>query len=65
VIAGSEVKAFDTDFGRVGLAICFDLNWPDLWRELEEKGVDLVCRISAYVGGFPLQAYGGSTSSRS
>jgi predicted amidohydrolase len=57
VISGSEVTVFDADFGRVGFAICFDLNWPDLWRRLKEKGVELVCWISAYEGGFPLQTY--------
>lgn len=57
VSPGSEVTVFDADFGRVGFAICFDLNWPDLWRQLEEKNVDMVCWISAYEGGFPLQAY--------
>ena len=57
VRSGSEVRVFDTDFGRLGFAICFDLNWPDLWRQLKEERVDLVCWISAYEGGFPLQAY--------
>ena len=57
VRSGSEVRVFDADFGRVGFAICFDLNWPDLWRQLKEERVDLVCWISAYEGGFPLQAY--------
>jgi hypothetical protein len=54
---GSPVKVFDTDFGRVGLAICFDRNWPDMWQELHDDGAELVCWISAYEGGFPLQAY--------
>lgn len=54
---GATVKVFDTDFGRVGLAICFDLNWPDIWQELQDAGAELVCWISAYEGGFPLQAY--------
>ena len=57
VRSGSEVRVFDADFGRVGFAICFDFNWPDLWRQLKEERVDLVCWISAYEGGFPLQAY--------
>jgi predicted amidohydrolase len=57
VVAGSQVAVFDTDFGRLGLAICFDINWPDLWATLAKQHVDLVCWISAYEGGFPLQAY--------
>ena len=57
VVPGGPVRVFDTDFGRVGLAICFDLNWQDLWAKLAEKGAELVCWISAYEGGLPLQAY--------
>ncbi len=57
VIPGSEVGVFDTDFGRVGLAICFDLNWAPLWSEMAERDVELICWLSAYPGGLPLQAY--------
>src|SRR5262249_7039927 len=56
VIPGEEVGVFDTDFGRLGLAICFDLNWQELWRKMAEAGAELVCWVSAYDGGFPLQA---------
>jgi predicted amidohydrolase len=57
VTPGTEVPVFDTDFGKVGLSICFDINWQPFWSGLAEKGADLVCWISAYEGGFPLQAY--------
>lgn len=57
VVPGGLVRVFDTDFGRVGLAICFDLNWQDLWARMAEKGAEVVCWISAYEGGLPLQAY--------
>ena len=54
---GSEPMVFDLDFGRVGVMICFDINWRDEWRILDERGAELVCWLSAYDGGFPLQAY--------
>jgi predicted amidohydrolase len=57
VTPGSQPAVFDTDFGRVGLAICFDLNWPSLWAEMAAQHADLVCWLSAYPGGFPLQSY--------
>jgi predicted amidohydrolase len=56
VTPGEASQVVTTDFGKVGLAICFDLNWPALWSELAEHGAELVCWISAYEGGFPLQA---------
>lgn len=56
VLPGTDAPVFETDFGRVGLAICFDLNWPDLWAGYARDGAEIVCWISAYEGGFPLQA---------
>ncbi len=57
VTPGNTVGVFDTDIGRIGLAICFDLNWRDLWAEMKAEGAEIVAWISAYEGGFPLQAY--------
>lgn len=54
---GSGPAAFDLDFGRIGVAVCFDLNWPELWAGLEQKGIDFACWISAYEGGFPIKNY--------
>ncbi|MCX5516587.1 hypothetical protein C3941_25570 [Kaistia algarum] len=57
VTPGSASAVFETDIGRIGLAICFDLNWRELWAQMKEDGADIVCWLSAYEGGFPLQAY--------
>lgn len=57
VTPGSSVGVFETDIGRIGLAICFDLNWRELWAVMKAEGADIVAWISAYEGGFPLQAY--------
>ena len=48
------VKVFDTDFGRIGILTCFDLNFPELWAETEQKGAEIVFWPSAYGGGVPL-----------
>lgn len=57
VTPGGEVRVLETDVGRIGLAICFDINWQPLWAELKAKGAEVVCWLSAYEGGLPLQAY--------
>ena len=56
VTPGRDVPVFDLDFGRIGVAICFDINWPELWSSFREKQIDLACWISAYEGGFPLKS---------
>jgi hypothetical protein len=51
------VKVFETDFGRVALLTCFDLNYPELWQRCDELNADIVFWPSAYGGGSPLNAY--------
>lgn len=57
VLPGSEPTVVDTDFGRVGLAICYDIGWPEHWADLARLGSELVVWLSAYDGGFPLSSY--------
>lgn len=57
IVPGNEPTVIETDFGRLGLAICYDIGWPDHWQALADQGADLVVWPSAYDGGFPLQAY--------
>jgi deaminated glutathione amidase len=44
--AGKEVVAFDSPFGRIGLSICYDLRFPELYRAM--KAVDLILAPSAF-----------------
>jgi predicted amidohydrolase len=48
---------FDTDFGRIAILTCFDLNFDELWQEAERKGAEIVFWPSAYGGGLPLAGY--------
>jgi beta-ureidopropionase len=57
ITPGNEIPVFDLDFGRIGVSVCFDLNWEDVWAEFAAKKIDLACWISAYEGGFPLRSY--------
>ncbi len=53
---GQAVTVISTDFGRLGLAICFDANWAPLWQRLSDFGAELVIWPSAYSAGRTLQA---------
>lgn len=54
---GSDVPIWHTDFGALGAAICFDVNFPQVWADLADAGVDLVVWPSAYSGGSILRSY--------
>jgi hypothetical protein len=57
VEVGDEVPVFQVDFGRLGLAICFDANFPEVWKRLADQGAELVAWSSAYSAGTTLQAH--------
>ena len=64
ITPGAPAKVFQTDIGRIGLAICFDLNWPDLWAEMKTQGAEIVCWISAYEGASRCKPMPGCTVSQ-
>ncbi|MFO8141261.1 MAG: carbon-nitrogen hydrolase family protein [Marinobacter sp.] len=45
---GDQVVTVETPAGRLGLAICYDLRFPELFRALREQGADWVCLPSAF-----------------
>jgi len=40
--AGHGLTVFDTDFGKMGLAICFEIRFPDMFREMNKQGAHIV-----------------------
>lgn len=45
---GSRVVCVDTPMGRVGLSICYDLRFPELYRKLLEQGAEIFTVPSAF-----------------
>lgn len=39
---GSQLQAFDTDCGKVGILICYDAEFPELSRLLADEGMDIL-----------------------
>ncbi|MCK9412895.1 MAG: twin-arginine translocation signal domain-containing protein [Prolixibacteraceae bacterium] len=42
---------FQTDFGKIGIQICFDIEWKAGWEKLREQGAEIVFWPSAFTGG--------------
>lgn len=53
---GESARVYQADFGRVGMAICFDVNWTSLWKRLSNLRPDLVVFPSWFSAGRLLQA---------
>jgi predicted amidohydrolase len=54
---GREAPVFETDFGKVGMAICFDANFPEVFRRMSLGGAEIILWSSAYGAGMSLQAH--------
>ncbi|TDQ17518.1 putative amidohydrolase [Algoriphagus boseongensis] len=39
---GNQLRAFDTDCGKIGVLICYDAEFPELSRILAEQGMDIL-----------------------
>src|SRR5947209_16252448 len=39
---GTEISVFDTSYGKVGLIICWDLMFPEIFRAMISQGVEMV-----------------------
>jgi predicted amidohydrolase len=54
---GTKAAVVPTDFGKLGLAICYDIAFPEIWQQLDDQGAEIVAWPSAYPGGLSLQAH--------
>lgn len=48
---------FEADFGRVGVAICYDLNFQPLFKHYYEQGMEVLLFPSYFPGGLLLQSW--------
>jgi predicted amidohydrolase len=46
--AGDGVTTFDTEFGKMGLAVCFDLRFPEMFMEMTAQGCHLIFLPAAF-----------------
>ena len=48
VEAGEESCIIDTPFGRMGISVCYDLRFPEFFRPMTQKGLDIIVIPSAF-----------------
>ncbi len=42
MIGGNQVKCFDTDCGKIGVVVCYDVEFPELSRILADQGMKIL-----------------------
>ncbi|OQX16341.1 MAG: acyltransferase [Thiothrix lacustris] len=47
-VHGKQPVVVDTPFGRVGMSVCYDLRFPELYRRLSEEGAQILLIPSAF-----------------
>ena len=48
LMAGEDIVVVDTPFGRLGLAVCYDLRFPELFRAMVGQGMEICALPSAF-----------------
>lgn len=46
--AGTDIVVADTPFARIGLSVCYDVRFPELYRNMHRRGVELITVPSAF-----------------
>ncbi len=46
--AGDEIVVAETPFGNIGMSICYDLRFPELYRAMHDKNVNIITVPSAF-----------------
>nr|CAA6830595.1 MAG: FIG003879: Predicted amidohydrolase [uncultured Thiotrichaceae bacterium] len=48
VVPGTEAVVVDTPFGKLGMTVCYDLRFPELYRHLVRQGAEIITVPSAF-----------------
>jgi nitrilase len=51
ICPGGEVRTFEAPFGRVGLSVCYDLRFPELYRKMGDCALIVVPSAFTYTTG--------------
>jgi Predicted amidohydrolase len=48
IAAGNAPTVVSTPFGHIGLAVCYDVRFPELFRHLQAQGAEILCLPAAF-----------------
>jgi nitrilase len=48
IVPGNEIVVAQSDFARIGMSVCYDLRFPELYRRLMVKNIDVITVPSAF-----------------
>ena len=48
IVSGEDITVIDTPFGKLGIAICYDLRFPEVFRKMLDMGAQLFVIPSAF-----------------
>ncbi len=54
-VPGRRLRVFKSSWGKIGINICFDAAFPEVWRVLYLQGPKVIVNISAVPGQFPIE----------
>lgn len=55
-------SAVETDFGKIGVQLGYDVHWTDSWEDLKKQGVDIILYSSAFSAGRMLSYFAWSNN---
>jgi predicted amidohydrolase len=46
--SGDDITVVSTEFGKVGMCICYDLRFPELYRKMVDEGAEFIINCAAW-----------------
>lgn len=48
IVSGEKIVVIDSPFGKLGIAICYDVRFPEIFRKMQQAGAEIIALPSAF-----------------